>query len=419
MLFTVSSTSASDRCAVNVIRPSGELTTWRVCISCARRAAAPFSGTTWPLESTRYSPVGCDQPVDGEPAGRRLWQVHLAGEAVFDLGGECGELLLVRAADAVDDVVAHGAHQHDRREAERDREQHGGDEGDAPADGERVASDLGAERGSPRRGRCGSAGCRTAGRSCGAGTRCTPRPRWGRRRSRCPTRGRGSRASTRRCRRGASGTRAARTRVRVSLIDLAVRSARRVPGSRRSGTDFEDRGSRAVRRGGTARAAGRASTTNENGFERKSSAPVSSASASSHSPSLAVSIRIGVHTPSSRSVPHTLYPFIPGKRMSSTIGVVRALAGPPQPVGAVVDDVDVVALGPQALAGRPRPGRPRLRRRVLARLGLCPPGAGRGGEPENACTIPQPPDWALSSLRGFTAGQQWRGATDSARPVQA
>ena len=48
------------------------------------------------------------------------------------------------------------------------------------------------------------------------------------------------------------------------------------------------------------------STTKENGFERKSSAPVSSASASSYSPDLAVSIRIGVVTPSSRRLRHTL-----------------------------------------------------------------------------------------------------------------
>jgi hypothetical protein len=43
-------------------------------------------------------------------------------------------------------------------------------------------------------------------------------------------------------------------------------------------------------------------TTKENGFDRKSSAPVSRASASSHSPSFAVSMRIGVQMSSSRSV---------------------------------------------------------------------------------------------------------------------
>ena len=48
------------------------------------------------------------------------------------------------------------------------------------------------------------------------------------------------------------------------------------------------------------------STTNEKGLVRKSSAPVSSASASLSSPSLAVSMRIGVQWPASRRAEHTL-----------------------------------------------------------------------------------------------------------------
>ena len=63
----------------------------------------------------------------------------------LDLGREGGELLLVGAADAVDEVVAHRADEHDRREAEREREEPGGDERDAPADGQAPHQTLGAE----------------------------------------------------------------------------------------------------------------------------------------------------------------------------------------------------------------------------------------------------------------------------------
>ena len=73
-----------------------------------------------------------------------------------------------------------------------------------------------------------------------------------------------------------------------------------------------------VMREGNARS--RASrTTNENGLDRKSSAPVSSASASSNSPDFAVSMRIGVQIPFSRSSRQTTYPFILGSMMSRTM----------------------------------------------------------------------------------------------------
>ena len=82
------------------------------------------------------------------------------------------------------------------------------------------------------------------------------------------------------------------------------------------------------------------STTNENGLVRKSSAPVSSASASSSSPSLAVSMRIGVQWPASRSAEHTRNPFIPGKHDVEDDGVVAAFTGPPEAVFPVRGNID-------------------------------------------------------------------------------
>ena len=99
---------------------------------------------------------------------------------------------------------------------------------------------------------------------------------------------------------GASGTPAA-ANWRGGQLDLGVAApapgARpgRAAGRRRSAPP----GARPPRRSSARSRA--SSTTNENGLVRKSSAPVSSASASSCSPSLAVSIRIGVQSPASRS----------------------------------------------------------------------------------------------------------------------
>ena len=84
-------------------------------------------------------------------------------------------------------------------------------------------------------------------------------------------------------------------------------------------------------------------------MERKSSAPVSSASASSYSPSLAVRMRIGVHTPSSRNVRQTLVAVHAREQHVEDDGVVGALSGPPEAVGPVVGDVDVETLGGQAV----------------------------------------------------------------------
>ena len=102
----------------------------------------------------------------------------------------------------------------------------------------------------------------------------------------------------------------------VHLLALAMRG----PGV---GVDDEraDRDRRRPRRVAAAEQSGRRATrtTNEKGFERKSSAPVSRASASSYSPDLAVSTRIGVQLPSARRALHTLKPFIPGSSRSSTI----------------------------------------------------------------------------------------------------
>ena len=80
-------------------------------------------------------------------------------------------------------------------------------------------------------------------------------------------------------------------------------------------------------------------------MDRKSSAPVSSASASSHSPSFAVSMRIGVHTPSSRSVAADLVAVHARQHDVEDHGRVAVLARSPQALEAVVHGLDLEALG--------------------------------------------------------------------------
>ncbi len=73
----------------------------------------------------------------------------------------------------------------------------------------------------------------------------------------------------------------------------AAESTTRSPSTVRCGAREPMRRARALRRA--------TRTRKEKGLERKSSAPVSRASASSHSPSLAVSIRIPASLPAARS----------------------------------------------------------------------------------------------------------------------
>ena len=96
------------------------------------------------------------------------------------------------------------------------------------------------------------------------------------------------------------------------------------------------------------RARSRASrTTNENGFDRKSSAPVSRASASSYSPVLAVSTRIGVQLPDGPQLAGDLVAVHPRQQQVEDDRRVRVLLGAREPVVAVMDDVDAEAFGLQ------------------------------------------------------------------------
>ena len=122
MLLIVSSTSASDRCDVSVIWPCGRLDDLsRLDVSLTSRAPR--------RRRVRRDERAVEQ--DREVAGRRaaamswdatrrwrLRQVDLAGQSPFSIWRrERGELLLVGAADAVDEVAAHLAHEHERTRA--------------------------------------------------------------------------------------------------------------------------------------------------------------------------------------------------------------------------------------------------------------------------------------------------------------
>ncbi len=159
--------------------------------------------------------------------------------------------------------------------------------------------------GSRHRERSRCRGGRMDDRSCGAGIRCTPRRRSDPRRSPLP-----QTFSSRSCLETvAPGCRMSASSNSYSRV---VRSISTWPRRHVRGQRIEDQITHHHRLG---LAIGRAAqqgmqaatnTTNENGFERKSSAPVSSASASSYSPDLAVSMRIGVATPASRRLRQTL-----------------------------------------------------------------------------------------------------------------
>ena len=201
-------------------------------------------------------------------------------------------------------------HEQHRADRERDREHERREERDAHANrsARAVHADALATLHHPVAGaaaRSGACACRTAGRSCGAARRRRPRRRWGRRSKSRPQIS--SRISAFGDNFGARRIEYLEQReLATGELDLGVGPVAR---SRRRDRARDRRlaghsgAARVPRRASARRRA--TSTTNENGFDRKSSAPVSSASASSYSPSLAVSIRIGVQISSSRSVRQT------------------------------------------------------------------------------------------------------------------
>ena len=142
---------------------------------------------------------------------------------------------------------------------------------------------------------------RRAGRACCAGAARTPRRCSGRPRSRSPRRDRGSRVSTRRlpCRRSRNSSSA---QLPCGELDL------RLPAPTRASSRIQPQvaGDENRRSFATAPPEQRPQPRHQHRVRerllRKSSAPVSSASTSSHSPSLAVSMRIGVQLRSARRI---------------------------------------------------------------------------------------------------------------------
>ena len=129
------------------------------------------------------------------------------------------------------------------------------------------------------------------------------------------------------------------------------------------------------------------STTKENGLDRKSSAPVSRASASSYSPDLAVSMRIGVHTPGLAQLAAHLVAVHPRQQEVEDDGAVLALLGPPERVEAVVAELHLEALGREARGRPPRRGGPRRRRPARAWSTVC--AGGPAAAHAAACEPPQ------------------------------
>ena len=210
-----------------------------------------------------------------------------------------------------------------------------------------------------RRGRAGSPpGARSGGwcgrrarRSAAAAGGRRPRRCWGRRRTRSPRRARGSSPWTR--------TSPAR-RIRnsssencrgVSATGQSPRQTWCAAGSRRRSPTSSTTGALGRPRRSSARSRA-SSTTYENGLARKSSAPASRARASSSGPERAVSIRIGVQSPSARRRAHSSSPASFGQHHVEHQGVVGVLGRQPLALDAVEGHVDGVPLALQPAAQR-------------------------------------------------------------------
>ena len=141
----------------------------------------------------------------------------------------------------------------------------------------------------------------------------------------------------------------------VSVTSAPARHTRRPTGIDAQVAGAGRHGSPPDRRPAAATSGTRATSTgNENGLVRKSSAPVSRASASSSSPSFAVSTMIGVHSRRRRSSVQIWNPLRQRQHEVEHDQVVRRLGRPPQPVVSVDGDVDRVALGLESASHRRR-----------------------------------------------------------------